>query len=96
MKIGKLAGYIPKYPKGCSLELLAVKAGYVRRPYSDKRMKKGIRRLEKDLAWFTLADHGLVERLLPTQQSTRKSLASLGVPDPESDMTVYVSKGKEI
>lgn len=96
MKEEKLIGYIPKYPKGCSMELLAVKAGYVRGPYSRGRLEKGVKRLKKDLAWTTLADHGLVERLLPIQQSTRKALAALGVPDPEGEMTVYISKGKEL
>ena len=92
----RLIGYIPKYPKGCSMELLAVKAGYVRGPYSKGRLEKGVRKLKKDLAWTTLTDQGLVERLLPIQQSTRKALAALGVPDPEGEMTVYISKWKEM
>ena len=96
MKNKELEKYIPVYPKGCSLELLAVKAGYVKRPYSKHQMMKGILRLQKDLAWVTFSNRGVVERLLPIQQSTRKALAALNVPDPDGEETIYVSKGKEI
>lgn len=91
----KLTEYIPTYPKGCSMELLAVKAGYVKKPYTSVRLSAGVRRLRKDMAWATFTDETLVERLLPMQQSTRKALMTLGVPNPDATETVYLSKGKK-
>ena len=94
MKGKRLAEYIPVYPKGCSVELLAVKAGYVKKPSTISRLNMGVKRLKKDMAWCTLFDESLVERLLPMQLSTRKALMSLGVPNPDTNETVYLSKGK--
>lgn len=92
MKNKDLSKYIPEYPKGCSVELLAVKAGYVKSKNSEKALEKGVLKLKEDLAWVTVKDLTIVERLLPVQNSTLRALKEAGAPEITKQETVYISK----
>lgn len=95
MKNKSLKGYIPYYPKGCSLELLAVKAGYVKTPCTEKDIGEGIKRLKRDLGWITVDKKSeLVERQLPVQITTRKKMEDLGISNFSKKETIYLSRRK--
>lgn len=87
-----LLSLIPSYPQGCSKELLALSAGYVRKPYSLKNLEKGMKVMEKDLAWLTLREGTIVERKFPLQRTTRIAIKNLGCPELETDTAIYISR----
>ncbi len=87
-----LLNLIPSYPGGCSKELLALSAGYVSKPYSLKKLEKGIERMEKDLAWITIKEQTIVERRLPLQRTTQIAIKNLGCPSLETDTAIYISR----
>lgn len=98
MKNKSLKGYIPFYPKGCSLELLAINAGYVKMPCTEKGIEEGVKKLKRDLAWITVDKKSkteLVERQLPVQITTRKKMDNLGISNFSKKETVYLSRRKE-
>lgn len=87
-----LLSLIPSYPGGCSKELLALSAGYVRKPYSLKNLEKGMEIMDKDLAWITIQEHTIVERKLPLQRTTQIAIKNLGCPALETDTAIYISR----
>ena len=87
-----LASLIPSYPGGCSKELLAFSAGYVRKPYSLKNLEKGISRMDRDLAWLTIREQSIVERHLPLQKTTQLAIKNFGCPELDRDETIYISR----
>lgn len=83
---------IPSYPGGCSKELLALSAGYVKKPYSLDTLERGTKKLERDLAWLTVEEPSIVERKLPMQRTTLAALKNLGCPVIESESAIYISR----
>ncbi len=81
MTIGdeKLSRMIPVYPRACSAMLLAVKAGFVRQPYTEAHMRKGLSDLERRMAWLTLRDGRISESRAMIQRTTMERLSALGV-----------------
>lgn len=87
---------IPFFPKGVSREHLAIEAGYIKKPFTRRRIEKGLAKLDKDIDWLTLRDETLVQRTERLQLSTQAVLKSESFPvemmDP--DCCVYLSKLK--
>lgn len=83
---------IPSYPGGCSRELLALSAGYVKKPYTQKSLDRGMKTLDRDLAWLTITEPSIVERQLPLQRTTVAALKNIGCPAIESENAIYISR----
>lgn len=94
MRNARLAEYIPFYPKGVSEEYLAIKAGYMKAPFTEKRIERGLARLRKDVTWLTLTEPGLTQRRERLQVSTRKHLMDEGYPTEGKTEYVYLSRLK--
>lgn len=92
MSKGNLAGYIPFYPKGVSEEYLAIKAGYLKAPFTEKRIARGLAKLRKDVMWLTLTEPGLTQRREKLQVSTRKHLMDEGFPTEGKVFYTYLSR----
>lgn len=92
MRNARLAEFIPDYPKGVSEEYLAIKAGYMKAPFTEKRVARGLARLRRDLMWLTLRDPGLTHRCEKLQVSTRKHLMDEGFPIEGKVMYTYLSR----
>ncbi len=90
----ELYDLIPTYPKGCSKELLALSAGYVKTPYTAAGVRAGVRKMEKDLAWLTVRDSSIVQRRFPMQKTTLAALRVKGIAETEfdADEAVYISR----
>lgn len=92
MKRKDISSLIPVYPKACSIELLALRIGAVKRPYTEKSLKRGVRKAERALFWETLKNETLVERVLPMQKSTVVALLKEGCPKSDKEETEYISR----
>jgi hypothetical protein len=83
---------IPSYPKACSKELLAAKSGYIKPPYTEESIRKGVKAMEVDLAWLTLRDPSIVERHFQMQKSTLAALKVYGIAEYSAENAVYISR----
>lgn len=88
---------IPDYPKACSEYLLALKLGYIKKDDSQKKIEKGLSRLEKRLAWITLRQKSIIESRAVIQKSTREQLSESGIEIKKTGEISYfsVTKRKE-
>ena len=88
----ELYDLIPAYPKGCSKELLALSAGYVKEPYTVENVRAGVKKMEKDLAWLTVSDSSIVQRRFPMQKTTLAALRVRGITELDEEEAVYISR----
>lgn len=88
----ELYDIIPSYPGGCSKELLAAKSGYIKAPFTKESIRRGIKAMEKDLAWLTIRDQTIVQRHFPMQKTTLSALQSYGVAGYDVEDTIYISR----
>ena len=83
---------IPVYPSGCSMELLALSAGYVKKPYTFQSLGDGVKELRKDLGWLTVREQTIVERVLPLQRSTVKKVRDISKLELKQKEATYISR----
>lgn len=92
MKNSDLLQYIPFYPKAVSEQYLAIKAGYLKKPF--KNIEKGMKTFRRDLTWLSLKHEEIVQRTEKLQVSTEKHLKDEGFPIPKDEEIVYLSRMK--
>jgi len=89
MRNRKLIRYIPVYPKGVSEEYLAICTGYMKPPYTDKRIEKGLKALRHDIDILTIRHADLIEQTVRLQVSTESHLRKEGFPIEDRMYTYY-------
>lgn len=87
----KIKSLIPTYPEACSVLLLAINLGLVKKGYSKERTERALRKFEKRLAWLTLRDSSIAEDRAKVQLTTRLKLSKLGFDNPEEIEMSYLS-----
>lgn len=75
----EILDYIPTYPKACSEYLLALKLGYIKDADDEKNIRKGLKKLERRLAWTTLRNKNITESRAVLQKSTENQLQEHGI-----------------
>lgn len=84
---------IPYFPKACSALMLAYSLGMVRDGDGQERVARQMSRLERRLAWLTLADDRLFERIAPLQRSTSAFLEEHRITYPGSHLAYLSLRG---
>lgn len=92
----KILELIPLYPGGCSKELLALSMGYIKAPYNLKKIEKAVKSLDKDLAWLTLKEGTIVERVLPLQRSTINQVKEISSLELTQKSATYISRNLRV
>lgn len=77
------------YPKGVSEEYLAVKTGFIKKPFTPKRIQKGLRRLRRKINWITVMQKDLVQREVRLQLTTQQHLMEEGFPVEDREYIYY-------
>ena len=83
--------YLPEYPEACSALVLAIKADILRKPYTDKRAKKAVKKVVRALDKATLDGVPVLERRMPIVDSTRRKLENWGFSGPFTGSASYYS-----
>jgi len=89
--------HIPEYPDWGSVVHIAYKSGYLVKPFTDKRVKEGLKAFEKDLTTLTLkhSEIYIQETDFKTQKKTLSLLQSIGIEYKEPSMR-YLSIVEEV
>jgi hypothetical protein len=83
--------YLPIYPQACSALVLAIGSGILRKPYTDRRAAKAVRKVMRCLDKATLDGVPVLERRMPITPSTKKKLEAEGFSGPFPGTAAYFS-----
>lgn len=78
---------IPTYPEAVSDVVLAAHTGFIQKPYSWRRIKRGIKKLSARLSWEALKNPNLMNRVESLQPSTLEYLEENDLADIAEELT---------